>query len=546
MGQINVEGLGIVEIAGERPTAEEKSAIANRLRVAPRDPVIRKHLRSVPPPGPSVVDEFGMVPKDVRAGIRESVEEIGGVAQFGIEMTPSLLGTGIGMVVGSPFGPPGIIGFGALGGGIGEFLGQDFGVAPESDLGIVLGFAGPLTGGAVGGVLKGGRQIASKAFAALPPVSAARFRQAATKAMDELESVGTKILANQKGIMGRTASQIYKVARESGVVVPSSVFGRTRTELKKLLEELDLVRMFPEGEQAAKIVERTLEIFSENPTISFDTIITARSLLGRTIGRAEKAAGVTLHSAKTAFKSLVQDIDDLAAGAVVRGPRGRFTKLKRAERPAQLSKLAAARAKLEFSVRELEEGVARFAKDLPGGGVEVNIRGMQKWLRDIVNPKSAKFNKNFTDALVDELPAIQSRLAELSKAAAGSRSPGGPGSIVVRGIGARAGRSLVGAVTGGLLGAGAGGPVGAAIGGLAGASLPEMLTGLLMTKGGAAFLERGIRLGKGEISARYWALGAQILAQSSIKGPSEARADSDLLPKARRVKSPQLTGGLGL
>ena len=123
-------------------------------------------------------------------------------------------------------------------------------------------------------------------------------------------------------------------------------------------------------------------------------------------------------------------------------------------------------------------------------------------------------DKNFVSALGDEIPAIKITLRDLSKVAAAG-GPAGPGSIVVRGIGARAGRSMVGAVVGAVTGGIAAGPIGAGVGGLFGASFPEMLTAMFMSRIGAAFLTRTARLGRGELPAARWAVLTQLITRAA-------------------------------
>ena len=261
---------------------------------------------------------------------------------------------------------------------------------------------------------------------------------------------------------------------------------------------------FPEVDQAMKALTRlhgTLFKPAQDASgkfiqndISIDTLVRTRQLLGNIVNRAESAGGVKLGSAKEAFKAISDDLDKIASSPSLTGEA------------AKVAKSATQRAKLEFAVKNMESAVAQFTKQ-EGDDLVINVKSLNKWLRDITNPKSKKFDKNFTDALKDEIPDIKKRLDELTKII-GSKNPGGPGSLVVRG-------RLTSAAVGAMAGVGAGGPLGGAVGALIGTNVPEMLTAAMSTKMGAQFLNKAVNAGKGSINMRTWVTLGEIVTRSA-------------------------------
>lgn len=557
MGEIVVEGLGIVELKGDNPDERELRAI---LGAFPDDdapePVIapQEGLSDGLEPEPTVGEpqkalpsRTGIVPQGIRGRVRQAVEDQPGLLQFLTELSPSAGGAALGAAAGAPLGPPGILAGGIIGGVAGEFLGQETGIAPRSNVNLALAGGGPLIGRGVAAVVRGTGRLAGRGFTGFPPMKTARARVTARKSFEGVESFGSRVLSEQQGLMARSASDLYRAVRRSGVTIRAGELPATRNAISELIAEIEPVKAFPEARQAMRLLQtientltgkrtvekvRTLdiagfelddltktrltELVSETTEkeISFDTFIRIRQLVGAAVGRAESAAGIKLGKAKAAFSAISDDLETLA-------------RKQKTSRPARLAKVAVQRAKLEFAVRDVERIMARFSKPIAGqeGSMTLNAKGMLKELTDLTNPKSKKFDKNIVNALGKELTTFKSRLNALAKIGEGSGSPAGPGSIVVRGIGARAGRSVVGALTGGAVGLGAGGPVGAAVGGLAGASLPEMLTAMFMSRPGFAVLETAARLGRGQVSQRAWILAGQIVTRAAAAEGKESPLD---------------------
>lgn len=519
MGSITVEGLGVVEIEGDEPNEAEQNAILGALAEDGEEPVAAApEVASVEEPAapttpaPEVPPEpregpLGLVSKEFRGGVREKVEEQPGLLQLLTEISPSVGGAIGGAALGSAGGPLGSLAGAVVGGLGGEIIAQESGIAPESELNLALSGAGPVVGPVVGSTFKGLRRAAGFVSTKLPFAAAARARNTVGKVVEEFESLGTRILDKQTGLLARNASELYGAVRRSGVTVPGKALNRTRDAIDELVQEMDLTKSFPEVEQAinhlkkvsesigpgkpSTVLDKAGNAISSPNTVSIDTLVAIRQQIGVAVRRAQGAEGVKLGSAKKVFKVISEDLD-----AIANSPH-----LSR--RAAKLAKAAVKRAKLEFSVKDMEMAVAKFTKDTPDKtGTVININGFQKWVRDVTNPKHANFNKNFTDALKDEIPAIKERLVTLSKILGKGGSAGGPGSLVIRG-------RLTSQAVGIMAGLGMGGPLGGIVGAFVGTSAPEMLVSMLTTKGGAAFLEGAANLGKGSINIKSWIAAGQ-------------------------------------
>lgn len=440
----------------------------------------------------------GIIPEDVRQATRNFVENQSFFARFGIEMAPATFGTVAGGGLGALLG-----GFGALPGAVAggllfEFIAQETGVTEQSDIMLGASALGPVAGRVAGGAVRLTGRGVGKAITSIAPAKAALARKAVKEAADELSSIGAKILSKQKGIMRVKATKIYEAVRELGVQIdPRHSF--TTKAIANLEKEMLSFEAFPEVAQALKVLNKVKGIMSQE-AISFSDIIAARRFIGIAIAKAERGGGVKLGTSKSLFKAMADDVDELAA---------RGSGLKGAG--AQLLNKAVARAKLEFSIGELESGVARNLKFISQEeDVILNVNGLRNWLRRVSDPSHPQFKKNFTVALKDEIPDMMKQLAILDKIAA-TLSPAGPGNIVLRGIGAKAGRNIFGVA----------GPLGEVIGALGGASMPEMVTGILSTKVGLAVLTNAAKMGRGIVAKNTWQVLGQIMAQQARTGESQ-------------------------
>ncbi len=519
MGTIIVEGIGPIEIAGDEPTSEESTAIAAGVQEEPL---------ATPEADPASEGRTGLIPQEFRAGVREEVEDMPGLLQFLTEMTPATGGAIGGAALGAPLGPAGVIGGGMLGGLLGEFIGQETGVTPESDVALGLAAAGPVIGKGLGAAVKLGRKAVGKAVSKLPPAKAALSTATTKAAVPEFESVGGKILASQKGLLARPVKELYAAAKKVGARIAPLEFRKAFTAFNELTTELKVFGAFPEGQQALGLVNQAMQTLTASGQVgkavgvSFENLIAARQMVGIAVSKAETAGGIRLGAAKQVFKELADVLDRVSIGKTA------------ARRGAKIAKAAAARAKLEFSVRDFERAVARFTKVKAGEDmVSIDISRLNNWIRIVTNPKAKAFDKNFTDALKDHLPDIKKRLLELNKIA-GTGSAAGPGSIVVRGIGAKTGRTLVGAV----FGFGVAGGPGAAVGGLLGASMPEMVAGILSSPKGFALLKKTIELGNKPISAATWIAIGELVTRGSSVRPSKGKPSKPFARKGENIGLP--------
>ncbi len=532
MGEVNIEGLGIVVLEGDEPNDAEQAAIVGALNELPDDeptsPLAGSSLDAPieeAPETPIETEEkqepregpLGIVPKEARGAVREEVEKQPGLIQLLMEVGPSMAGAIKGAQTGAKLPLPGLLrAFGVVGGAIvggvtGEVAAQETGIAPESELNIGLAAAGPLAGPVVGGVVKGGRRVVGAGLTRFPFAKTARAKTQIAQSVEEFESLGSRIISKQTGQQAKTTKELFTAVREAGVKIPPEALKNTHAAIEDLLSKMSATKAFPEVKQAMKVLEQTLEtIKSRTATgsvrlgkglrgeqqtlgISLDTLVSARQQIGIAVGKAESAGGAKLGAAKQAFKAISADLGKIARDPSLRG------------RAAKLVQEATKRAKLDFSIKDMEAGIAKFTTTKEGA-TTLNVPGLQKWVLNITNPKSKQFNKNLSEALKDELPEIKSRLKTLAEISAKAGNAGGPGSLVVRGKTAGAG-----AVVGGLIG----GPIGAGTGAIIGAGLPETMVAILMSPKGTKFLEGAAKLGKGQINMKTWVALGQLLTRSA-------------------------------
>ena len=536
MGQIFVEGVGAFEIDGNVPTEEEMDAI-NEIAGNPDDegdPTItagQAMPAPVVPPGiglertrtgkePAKEGPLGIMPVEARARTREVIESQPGLVQFATELTPAALGAASGAAMGAPLGPPGIIGGGIIGGIAGELGAQETGLAPSSELNLALAGLGPMAGPAMGGAKKLVALGIGKGIAAAPFAKTALSRNVMGRAINAYENIGTQILAKQQGLMSRGTSDLFDAAKKAGAKVDPDMLKDTRAAIEKLANELAPLTGFDEVNQSRKVLKNVVTMLLDNPDgVAVSDLMRARKFVGVAIANASsktRGGTETLNTANQVFKAMASDLEKIATSPFGKG------------RAARLGQAAVKRARLGFAIDKMEDAVARFTTK-QGDDAVIDFKRMQNWLDDITNPKNKKaYDKNFVNALKDELPRLKESVKQLAEIGSPS-SPGGPGALVLRGQGAKIGRSLGGTAAGAILGANVGGPVGAALGGVAGAQLPEMMVGILTTKPGAAFLERASKLGQGQMNTRMWALMGEVmmrsLGQKNEKVPFSITAD---------------------
>ena len=444
----------------------------------------------------------GLVPENIRSDVRAAMEAAPAPVGFAAEMSPAISGTALGGLAFSVFGPVGIFLGAVAGGAIGELIGQETGITPQSDLGLGLAAAGPIVGKGLGIGKQALTRGAVKAALVPSPVKAALARTIVSDAVDTLSSFGGRVLAKQTGLMSQPAGQLYKAVREIGVRLnPRN--SRTLSTLDGLEEELAAFAAFPEIKQSIRLLRSVRSVFDQD-FIGFNEIIGVKKLVGVVVKKAEKAlsdSGTKLGSAKLVFKAMADDIDELATFG--KGLKGKG---------AQLLQIATKRAKLEFSIDELETVVSQHTKLITDQAEAVlDINGLRNTLRAMLDPASKKFNKNFAVALGDEIKPLMNELTVLAKLSK-SLNPAGPGSLVIRGLGGAAG---------GAAGFAAAGVPGAVVGTIAGVGLPEMIMGIMLSPVGRKALRKAMVAGRGQLNAQEWNLIGQAVVQTIKPGESD-------------------------
>ncbi len=567
-GLIEFTGRGIPEptvpnLLTEEVPQQEESLLSQpsrfgRVQPVPRfSPNIRGGGRTgfVPeisegaPPGIPPISEIeprgsrlGLVPLGPRMDLRRTVEGQPGLVQLIAEAGPSALtAAGLATVAGVVTGGAAvaIVGAGVAGGFIGEFLNQEFGGAPLSKTNLALSAGGAGVGPAVGRFLGGAKKLGGMFTRSLPVTKAATGRNLMGHAVDRFESLSATLLNKiRPGADVRSASELYAAAARVKIRIKPELLEDTRDEIAKMIKELDPVRHLDGVEGAVKTLERISETLLNNPKgILLEDLIAARSHIGASIAQVTKNSPKT-NVSKRIFRVLNDDLDKISRMPLRKG------------RQAKLGKAAIKRAKLEFAVERLQDKVGQFTtrgvEGLPEGDVVINFRSLANWLDEVTDAtRIKKFDKNLTEALADDLPELKKNLRELANLKA-TGSPAGPGSIVIRGQFAKAGRVAGGAALG-FLGTG-GSTTGAAIGGLIAVNAPEMIVGMLTTKIGAKFLAKAATAGQGTVRYRDWLTASEITFRVlGEKGRGKGGVIQDALERepstVKKGVPPRLGGG---
>lgn len=445
----------------------------------------------------------GLVSPETRQGVRKSVAELPGAAQFATEITPSIIGAGIGGALGTAVGGPiGTVLGGAGGGVLGELFAQESGVAPESNVALGLS-AAPLAGPVAGKMAQAAGRGLSTAVSHLPAVRAAVGKLTMQRAAGELESLGTTIVGNRTGMAAKDADVLYAAAKSfGGADVPIENFKDTLRGVGRLI---DVYAEFPGMEAASKKAAKALASVLDPATksVGMDDIMVMYKATNELAEAAHKTPGVKAEMADDIFKMFDEDIDTIVASGEKGGRRAAFVQA------------AFKRTQLDRAVQGLERGIAQFTQQSPeSGDVLLNVEELRTWLFNKTNPKHASYDKNMATELGKDLPDLKKKLDMWTKLSHGALNPAGPGSIVVRNIGARTGAGVVGGLVGG--------PLGAGVGAIAGARLPEGITGILMTPKGRALMDAMLRMGKGSINQQRWGLLSQVATQAAVRPMAQA------------------------
>lgn len=512
MGEIFVRNFGTVRIRGDAPTSEEAEKIRQAMQRQSMTPLGPRPARGRIEGRKFDEGRLGIVPPGARANVREFVEaspdfyplgpNLPGISGRVItELTPSVLGTAIGGAVGSVAGPLGTLAGASAGSLLGELAAQETGVAPVSDFNMAASGVAPLLGPAARAA---GRAV-GKVVSFFPGIRSARATVAERTALKNMEEVSSRVIERQSGMAAEPSSALYSRIDSSGIKLDFSSLPNTTRTLNELVRELEPLDSFPEAKRALAIVNSILPKLvpvarsvrlgpgfrrprlplpkggaletapsprkGVAPPLTLGELSKVRSFIGRNIGALERAGGLPSGTAKKLFSAINEDIDRLASSGTPEQARA-----------ARLVKAAAGRFKLESALGEFENAVAKFTRGAEGSSERaLDVNGLLQWLDDVTNPRSARYDKNLTSALQSEIPEIRQSLLEFSKIVGkfgGSKSAAGPGSIVVRNLGAKLGVGVIGAASGGLLA----GPVGASVGAILGANTPELLVAVLTSK----------------------------------------------------------------
>lgn len=453
--------------------------------------------------------DLGIQKEARRQKVRAWVDSLPPTLGFLVEMSPSIAGT----IVGALFGNlPGAVG----GGVIGEGIGQNIGVTPWSDAGLILSGGGPVAGKVIGGMFKTGRKAVAGAAKGLAPARVALAKNLMRKAAVEFESIGTKILSAQQGIMRTPTDVLYQTIDKyfTKIRIPAFDTTKTRASFAPLRKELEKFKALDDVRQAMNLLD-DLEQTMRGSSVSFSELISSRQIVGVAIQKAQNATKGSKRvkgALDQFYKAVSKDIDYLAS-------RGGKTGLA-----AKMAQAAGKRAKLDFAVKDMEKAAAQYTVFEEGTNVlRMNVGAYRKWFRNATNPKSKDYKKDMTDALGDQVDGISDRLRILTEFT--EVNPAGPGSIVVRGIGAATGAGIGSLV--------AGAP-GAVVGALVGVRAPEMLTAILSSPRAITFLQKATELGKRPMTRAMWETAGQIAAQGIKVNEPGRGAESEVNTPQRR------------
>lgn len=444
---------------------------------------------------------MGLVSPESRQAVRKRVAEQDTFDQLFTESSPSIGGALVGGAVGGAVGGPVGAGVGAVFGGIGgELAGQETGISPQSDSAMILSgasIAGVPAGAAFNAALRRGSTLLRN----LPPIKAATARLTMEMAAGEFESIGTQIMSKRTGIRAEDAYVMYAAAKSfAGADIPIENFKTTLDEVRR---QVDIYMEFPGMEKTALKTEKALQkvLATDTKSLGMDDVMK----LYKATNELASEASMNPSASKVAddvFKMFDKDIDMIVDGG---GKTGKA---------AMATQAAFKRSKLDRAVQTLERGAAQFSKQAEDAeDALLDVVEMRKWLANKTNPRHADFDKNLTEELSVELPDIKRNLGLMAQDARYGISPGGPNSLVLRGIGASTGRAIVGSLIAG--------PVGAGIGAMSGSRYPELLTGMLLSGKGRNLMTAMNKAGKGTINYSRWIQLTNIAAQAAKPAGAE-------------------------
>jgi len=433
-----------------------------------------------------------------REQVRKYVEGLPEISRFAVEAAPSTLGA---LVLGAP---------GSL---AGEAFAQTLGLTEESTPNLA---ASAIPAGRLAGMAAGAAGVTVRS---VPSVRAAANRV-------KLEEEGARLATYGSKYEPKVAAEHWwQQIRRSNVPFTKADFPNLKASLDQL--EADVARRggpaIPEGRDLLTQIAQTKKVLfppdtpaatyghSNIPlpgatatpvTYTMDRILTERRALGLAIKAFEAKSGQAFGGSKFLFKGLAEDLEAIG-GATATTPTAVI---------ARVGMLALHAERREHAITRLHRVSQTALREVQGEGDFRTIKAAPalKELREITDPKSRRFDHNFTEAFKRELPEIKAFFTELNQLQT-NLSATGAGSLVVRGR-----LAALGSMIGGLAGLGEGplgGLTGMVLGGagaMVATSAPERMTQLLLTPTGRKVLRGILGMHGGKILQRGTQAAVQV------------------------------------
>jgi len=257
------------------------------------------------------------------------------------------------------------------------------------------------------------RRLGAGIVKKMTPVMAAESKIRLHDKAIVVDSLGSRVLASQKGLMANPSHVLYDVAKMGGLKITPEDLPETQRALAALQKEMAQYSQFPEAKVSSGIIESIQEqlklrvgptmderlagsgifpgskVRSTSQEIDFQALLRSRQMVGAAVHNLEqKVKGVRLFTAKKAFGSMATDMEGLA------GKPGLSREV------ATVAIAATSRAKLQFAVDDLKAIIARATTSVKGGGEDMAINSKQvlDGIKRLTDPASDRFDRNFTSA----------------------------------------------------------------------------------------------------------------------------------------------------
>lgn len=421
--------------------------------------------------------------EEEQAAQRQAVGEF--VKRAPIPAVTTAAGTALGGMVGMPT-------LGAMAGSTaGTFINQKLGLEPESKTNLAISATVPGVVGGMGAAVRGiGRSMTT------------------TRALRKAGMVGEaeELPGRLRPSAGAVNAAFEEVSRRGGARILK--LPATTKVVEDLTSKVNVGFRGGLGSVKSRLNE-LLDVVTRPGGVSVQEIKIKTEQLGEMVRTLERRGGLGLGAAKQMRKALLEDFDSAATTA----SKEAAVFLKTARDLAKKSFAADELEDLIFGERKRIAGLAKEFFDIDGNRV------LQK-LENLTNPKSPKFDKNFTSGLKSELPEIKALFERLDQFGP-IKMEIGAGSLIIRSAMGTAGGAAAGGLLGGLPGAGTMGFVGA----VAGAKGPEIADRIvakaLLNPAGRAVFERTLRLTDNRITAPLVQALASLLRVSEQAGTTE-------------------------